>query len=92
MLAEGNPPAMLIEMAGYSRRFGVSTSQLIQSLADQGYRCGIYEPQQRVVRYTDTPWQEGLENVVAVSEIRKSEVEERLSEHVSPVSGTGSRT
>lgn len=78
MLAAGNPPAMLIEMAGYSKRFGVSTSALIAQLAEHGYQCGLYEPATRMIRYTETPWKEGSENVVATSNNHSEFVMDRL--------------
>jgi FkbM family methyltransferase len=78
MLSQGNPPAMLIEMAGYSRRFGVSTSELISRLDQQGYKSAVYIPERRQLEYTTAPWTYGVENVVAICNTKRDWLESRL--------------
>ena len=56
MMAAGNPPVMQIEMAGYSKLFGVPTSEFIQRLADRGYGCFCYEPSSRKLTDASRPW------------------------------------
>lgn len=73
-----NPPVMLIEMAGYSSRHGVSTSDFIRSLAEMGYFTAVYDPNLRRLIRTNKPWEVPAENVLAVSCEREDFVLQRL--------------
>jgi FkbM family methyltransferase len=79
MLSNGNPRVMQIEMAGYSKLFGVSTSEFVQRLSDTGYDCFYYEPQARKLIPAPRPWEKSLDNVIAIFRDEKPVVEERLA-------------
>lgn len=78
MLSRGNPPVMLIEMAGYSKLFGVSTAAFIQQLSDQGYDCTVYDPETRQLKSAARPWELGVQNVLAVHRTARTDIEKRL--------------
>jgi len=78
MLRQGNPPVMQIEMAGYSKLFGVSTAEFVQRLSDTGYDCTCYDPVKRELTNAAKPWEMGLDNVLAVHRTARSMVEDRL--------------
>jgi FkbM family methyltransferase len=73
-----NPPVMLIEMAGYSQRHGISTSDFIQELDEIGYLTATYDPERRELIPTVTPWEIPVENVIAVAKSRLDDVAGRL--------------
>jgi FkbM family methyltransferase len=79
MLAKGNPCVMQIEVAGYSKLFGVSTAEMIHWLSDRGYDCTCYDPVKRQLMKADRPWELGVDNVLAVQQSARSMAEERLS-------------
>jgi len=69
MLAHRNPPVWQLELAGYSNRYGVTTSDLIGFLADSGYVCGVYNATESRLTITREPWKHGNGegNVLAVA-------------------------
>jgi FkbM family methyltransferase len=77
-LRQANPPVWLLEMAGYSRLYGVSSDELVAYLADAGYRTAVYDPTARVLRYNDRPWTLGQQNILAVSRDKAQEIAARL--------------
>jgi FkbM family methyltransferase len=79
MLANGNPRVMQIEMAGYSKLFGVPTSEFVQRLADVGYDCFCYDPTSKRLLVASRPWEMQLDNVIAIHREAKSIVEDRLA-------------
>ncbi len=78
LLTAGNPPVLQVEMAGYSKRYGVNTSEFIKELAEVGYFTAVYNPENRTLFETTTPWEIPTENVLAISRQRESFVKERL--------------
>lgn len=78
-LNSGNPPVLQIEMAGYSKKYGVATHEFIAWLSSVGYDVGIYDPVGNSIEYTDRPWAYGALNVLAVSRARRTEVLDRLN-------------
>ena len=79
-LKVGNPPVLQIEMAGYSNRYGISTSKFIDQLRELGYFTAIYIPETRTISYTDRPWEIPVDNVLAVCRDREDFVLERFSQ------------
>lgn len=78
----GNPPVLQIEMAGYSKRFGISTSEFIGELDSIGYFTAVYEPETGTLNPTNRPWEIPVDNVLAVSRQHKSFVEKRLAKGI----------
>lgn len=78
-LRSDNPPVMQIETAGYSNRYGISTSALIEELKCLGYFTAVYDPETRSLQPTCRPWEVPADNILAVSMSRRSFVEQRLS-------------
>lgn len=77
-LQENNPPVMLIEMAGYSEQFGITTPDFINELDQLGYYTAVYHPDSRELQPTNRPWEIPVENVLAVSKERRRFVEDRV--------------
>ncbi|QDV45940.1 Methyltransferase domain protein [Stieleria neptunia] len=73
-----NPPVMLIEMAGYSKRHGISTSEFIEELERIGYVTAIYNPNGHELQPTKKPWEVPIDNVLAIADDRFAFVENRL--------------
>ena len=80
MLAVGNPAVMQIEMAGYSKLFGVPTSELIGWLDDVGYDCTYYDPKTRELRPASRPWELPIDNVLAICRSARCDVESKLAD------------
>ena len=78
-LRSDNPPVMQIETAGYSNRYGISTTELIEELKCFGYFTAIYDHLTRSLQPTCRPWEVPEDNILAVSISRRSFVEQRLS-------------
>jgi FkbM family methyltransferase len=83
-LREANPPVWLLELAGYSTCYGVSSEQVVDSLAKAGFDCAVYQPDTRTVQYTSTPWLLGVQNVLAISKAHRTYVEQRLARTGAP--------
>lgn len=77
-LARSNPPAMLVEMGGYTKRHGMTTAEFVAELADLGYQCVRYEPETRRMIPTSRPWEMPGENVILVAGSRLDETRSRL--------------
>lgn len=73
-LYQANPPVWLLELAGYSQFYGMSSEEVIDFLKSNGYVCGVYEPEERNVVFTDQPWTLGVQNILAISEKHKDVV------------------
>lgn len=78
-LRQTNPPVWLLELAGYSTCYGISSDQVIQQLADAGYDCAVFDPDSHELTYTTTPWELGVQNVLAISRTHKTQVAARLA-------------
>ena len=83
-LRHANPPVWLLEMAGYSKLYGVSTEELVASLADAGFETAVWDPETRRLRYTKTPWTLGVQNVLVVARQRAQEVAVRANAMLQP--------
>ncbi len=78
LLRDQNPPVLQIEMNGCSKRYGVSSHELVAELQQFGYDCAVYQPETLSLRYSDQPWELGAANVLAISHSRKDFVLARL--------------
>ena len=74
----GNLPVMLVEMAGYSKRHGISTNDLITELEGLGYFTAVYCPERRCLHRTVKPWEIPVDNVLAISVNHEAFVAQRL--------------
>jgi FkbM family methyltransferase len=77
-LARANPPVWLLELAGYSTCYGISSDEVVEQLSRAGFDCAVFEPATRTLRYTARPWELGVQNVLAIAREHKSMVEQRL--------------
>ena len=77
-LREANPPVWLLELAGYSTNYGMTSDEVIAHLAAAGYECAVYYPDSGQLVYTDQPWERGVQNVLAISATHKNLIERRL--------------
>lgn len=82
LLQEHNPPVMLVEMTGFSKRYGITTPDFIAELDQIGYFTAVYHPDKREIQPTIRPWEIPVENVLAVSKERKQFVEDRVKEQM----------
>jgi FkbM family methyltransferase len=79
-LRDANPPVWLLELAGYSNCYGVSSAEVVQRLAQSGYACAVYHPHSGELEFTDRPWLLGVQNVLAIAESQRHFVQDRLRE------------
>jgi FkbM family methyltransferase len=77
-LRRANPPVWLLELAGYSTCYGVTSDEVVRQLADAGFECAVFNPQSRKLEYTKTPWTLGVQNVLTVASAQRDFVEQRL--------------
>jgi len=77
-LQRANPPVWLLELAGYSQFYGMSSDEVINFLKSNGFRCGVYKPETRQIVFTDQPWSLGVQNVLAISEKHKDDVMRKI--------------
>jgi FkbM family methyltransferase len=78
-LRQANPPVWLLELAGYSNCYGVTSDEVVRSLAEAGFECAVFDPQSRRLQYTREPWKLGVQNVLAVATAHQPAVEARLN-------------
>ena len=78
-LRDANPPVWQLELAGYSNLYGVTSDEFVWRLSAAGYDCAVFAPAEGVLEYTETPWNLGVQNVLAISRRHKAKVEERLA-------------
>jgi FkbM family methyltransferase len=83
-LRRGRPPVWLLEMAGYSTLYGVSTDALVAELAEAGFDTAVWDPATRSLRCTEAPWTLGVHNVLAVARTRADEVAARAARGALP--------
>lgn len=79
MLERGNPAVLLVEVAGYSKRYGMTSDALLGEIRERGYSTFSYEPAERKVVATERPWEQHLQNVLCIFDSKRSEVERRIS-------------
>ena len=77
-LSQSNPPVWLLELAGYSKFYGMDSDEVIRFLKSNGFECGVYNPETRRVIYTDQPWNLGVQNILAISTAHKEEVMRKI--------------
>jgi hypothetical protein len=79
-LRDATPPVWLLELAGYSTCYGVSSDEVIRQLADAQFDCAVYRPETGSLEYTATPWLLGVQNVLAISRKHRAMVEARIAQ------------
>ena len=79
LLAVGNPPVFLIEAAGYSKRYGIETHDLMREIESWHYRPMIYDPDTHQLCPAPAHWESGLPNVLCVFEGARDFVAGRLA-------------
>jgi FkbM family methyltransferase len=80
-LRQSNPPVWLLELAGYSECYGISSDKVVRQLADAGYDCAVFCPGTSELQYTTAPWELGVQNVLAIARTHKPRVLQRLASH-----------
>ena len=75
------PPVWLLELAGYSRLYGVESHEVVERLAGAGFVCAVYDPERGVLADTNEPWRMGAQNVIAVAKRHREFVDARLAQH-----------
>jgi FkbM family methyltransferase len=83
-LRQANPPVWLLELAGYSSCYGVTSDEVLRRLSAAGYECAVFNPQLRRLEYTRTPWALGVQNVLVVAAAHRGAVERRIAETLAP--------
>lgn len=77
-LRQANPPVWLLELAGYSTCYGVTSDEVVRRLADAGFDCAVFNPDSGSLEYTSEPWLLGVQNVLAVASSHRHLVAARL--------------
>jgi len=78
-LSQSNPPVWLLEMAGYSNNYGITTAGVVALLDSEGFDCAIYDPEAKELLYTTRPWEHAVQNVLAISRTHKQFVVNRIA-------------
>jgi FkbM family methyltransferase len=79
-LRHANPPVWLLELAGYSTCYGISSDEVVQQLAAAGFECAVFHPDSGALEYTNEPWSLGVQNVLAIASSHRADVEHRLAQ------------
>ena len=77
LLSQSNPPVWQLELAGYSKRYGYHTHEIIEWLYERGYEIALYDSKTRRLNFTREPWKQGAQNVLAIAQDSKEWVIER---------------
>ncbi len=77
LLSQSNPPVWQLELAGYSKRYGMQTHEIIDWLYERGYEIALYDSKTRMLNFTRQPWKHGAQNVLAIAQNSKESVIER---------------
>jgi FkbM family methyltransferase len=77
------PPVMLVEVGGYSKKYGIGTQEFIEELDRIGYFTAIYHPESRQIEPAAKPWDVGVDNLLAIAKDRQEFVEDRIREQAS---------
>ena len=80
-LRQANPPVWLLELAGYSTLYGVSSDEMVQRLAEARFECAVFQPETGTLAYTSEPWTLGVQNVLAVARTHRDFVAQRLRQN-----------
>jgi FkbM family methyltransferase len=83
-LRQANPPVWLLELAGLSNYYGVSSNAVVRRLADAGFDSAVYDSNSGALQYTKEPWLLGVTNILAVSRKYRASVEQRLVRYGAP--------
>jgi hypothetical protein len=78
LLSQCNPPVWQLELAGYSKRYGMRTDEVIQWLSERGFEIALYDSTSRKLTFTREPWKQGARNVLAIARDSKDWVKERI--------------
>jgi FkbM family methyltransferase len=79
-LREANPPVWLLELAGHSTCYGISSDEVVRQLANAGFECAVFRPHSGALEYTTEPWTLGVQNVLAIASSQRAWVERRLKQ------------
>jgi len=74
MLKDANPPVWQLELAGYSKRYGYQSNQVLDFLRRYNFHCAIYDVEEEKIRFTDQPWKYGAENVLMIHDRNRKSV------------------
>jgi FkbM family methyltransferase len=77
-LKQGNPPVWLLELAGLSTCYRISSEEVVAQLSDAGFDCAVFNTQSGSLNFTTSPWRLGVQNVLAISRIHRNAIEQRL--------------
>ena len=83
-LREANPPVWLLELAGYSNCYGVSSDEVLRRLHECGFDSAIFDPTSGNLEFTQQPWLKGCQNVLVIARSHREWVEGRLAQNSSP--------
>jgi FkbM family methyltransferase len=73
------PPVMLVEMGGYTKRYGIRTDEFVEELDQIGYFTAVYNPESCQIQPCK-PWEIPSDNVLAIAKGRQELIEKRLRE------------
>ena len=73
-LAANNPPVWLLELAGYSQRYGWDSHEVVRWLAAKGYECLVYDADAQSFTPVAHPAEAARTNCLAVASAKRSEV------------------
>ena len=65
-LTQANPPIWQLELAGYSKRYGYRSDQVLSFLKKFDYHCAVYDSAVNKIVFTDKPWESGYQNVLVI--------------------------
>ena len=74
MLARANPPVWQLELAGYSKRYGYRSDQVLDYLRTFDYHCAVYDGAANKLLFVEKPWESGYQNVLAVHRSVKNQL------------------
>ena len=77
LLADANPPVWLLEYTDSMHAYGQRRHQFAKWLGQRGYDLALYDSAKRRLSFPPEPWNESC-NLLAVSRLRRAEVEARL--------------
>lgn len=80
LLSQYNPPVWQLELAGYSKRYGSQTHEIIEWLFARGYEIALYDSNTHKLNYTQEHWKQGATNVLAIASGLKDKVLKRIQE------------
>ena len=66
MLKTANPPIWQLELAGYSKRHGYRSDQVVDYLKEFGYRCAVYNSAAEKLEFIEKPWELGINNILSI--------------------------